>query len=386
LEVFFLDDQGISKRVDTGFGESFAWDIDLLGGYRSQFVKVREPRDRDRFRGIQLIEDFGSRFPKGVDHYFWVEGWRFLANWQAIARAQRAGATILMRGDSHGMLHRPWYKRLARALFLKPLLGKVDYFLCVGSANTRYYRDLGVPERKCVSAPHCVDNDRFHAEAMRWRASRDALRERWRIAPDAKVVLFCGKLQGIKNPEQISAACQRIHPRFPKLHVLYVGTGSLEGSLRRHHEVRFAWDGPHAPCETSDSRERQPLPATFAGFLNQSEIAKAYAVSDVLALPSLSETWGLVVNEAMASGLPVVVSDQVGCAEDIPARLDPRLVYRVNDIQGFADALGFALEHSWDESQIANLIDRFHVRHVVAAIAKIMARTAPLLVAEVSTL
>lgn len=375
LEVLFLDNQGVSTRVDTDFGESFAWDIDLLGGYRSEFIETRKPRDRSRFRGIQLTKGFETRFPPGVDHFMWVEGWRYLANWQAIAHARQKNATILMRGDSHGMLQRPWHKRLARAMFLKPLLAKVDYFLCVGSANTRYYRELGVPGSKCILAPHCVDNDRFGTEAMRWRESRDTLREKWRIPSNAKVVLFCGKIQTIKNPEHVSVACQLLQTRIPNLHVLYVGTGALEGALRQKHHVTFAWDRPQASCAETSSYERQLVPATFAGFVNQSEIAKAYAVADVLVLPSRSETWGLVVNEAMSSGLPVVVSDQVGCAEDLPARLDPRLVHRVNDFSQLADALAFALGQSWDDTRIPDLIDRFHVRHVVAAIEKIMSKS-----------
>ena len=55
----------------------------------------------------------------------------------------------------------------------------------------------------------------------------------------------------------------------------------------------------------------------FTGFVNQTEMPKAYAASDALVLPSTSETWGLVVNEAMASGLPAIVSDQVGCGSDL---------------------------------------------------------------------
>ncbi len=64
--------------------------------------------------------------------------------------------------------------------------------------------------------------------------------------------------------------------------------------------------------------EALKLPITFVGFLNQSEIPAAYAVSDCLVLPSdHGESWGLVVNEAMACGLPAIVSDLVGCAEDL---------------------------------------------------------------------
>ena len=82
------------------------------------------------------------------------------------------------------------------------------------------------------------------------------------------------------------------------MELLIVGSGVLEAELRAY------------------SAERH-LPVRFAGFLNQTEIPRAYAAADALVLPSGSETWGLVVNEAMASGIPAVVSDRVGCREDL---------------------------------------------------------------------
>jgi glycosyltransferase involved in cell wall biosynthesis len=73
------------------------------------------------------------------------------------------------------------------------------------------------------------------------------------------------------------------------------------------------------------------LPVSFAGFLNQSEIPAAYAAADFLVLPSQSETWGLVVNEGMACGLPAIVSDRVGCAEDLVVPSSTGLLYRSGD-------------------------------------------------------
>jgi len=83
------------------------------------------------------------------------------------------------------------------------------------------------------------------------------------------------------------------------VHVLMVGTGPLENELRGF-------------VQTNN------LPVSFAGFLNQTEIPSAYAIADCLVLPSdCGETWGLVVNEAMACGIPAIVSDRVGCGPDL---------------------------------------------------------------------
>ena len=78
----------------------------------------------------------------------------------------------------------------------------------------------------------------------------------------------------------------------------------------------------------------------FAGFLNQSKVSTAYAVADVLALASSSETWGLVVNEAMNFALPVVVSDKVGCAVDLVAHGENGYVFAHNKPEELARCLG----------------------------------------------
>ena len=100
-------------------------------------------------------------------------------------------------------------------------------------------------------------------------------------------------------------------------------------------------------------------PASFAGFLNQSEIPGAYVAADVLVLPSESETWGLVVNEALACGLPCVVSDACGSAEDLVIPLDPRLCYPVGDVEALARAIQHAADHPPPAQAMSALIGKF---------------------------
>jgi glycosyltransferase involved in cell wall biosynthesis len=78
---------------------------------------------------------------------------------------------------------------------------------------------------------------------------------------------------------------------------------------------------------------------TWAGFLNQHDIGRAYAAADCLVLPSQSESWGLVVNEAMATGLPAVVSDATGCAPDLITPGETGETYPCGDVDRLAAAL-----------------------------------------------
>jgi glycosyltransferase involved in cell wall biosynthesis len=168
-------------------------------------------------------------------------------------------------------------------------------------------------DEKLFPCRHFVDNARFAASAAANRARRGELRAKWGIAPDAVVPLFVGKLVPIKRVSDLIEAASICRREVERLHLLIVGTGPEEATLR-------------------GKSESLGVAATFAGFLNQSEIARAYAAADFLVLPSESETWGLVVNEAMACGLPAIVSDQVGCAPDLVIEGDTGSVFPMGDI------------------------------------------------------
>jgi glycosyltransferase involved in cell wall biosynthesis len=149
------------------------------------------------------------------------------------------------------------------------------------------------------------------------------LRDRWNIPPDAFCFLFAGKLQAKKHPLDLLEALRLAlaNPSTPRLHLLMVGSGELEQACRA-----FV-----ASCA---------LPVSFAGFLNQGEITDAYVAADALVLPSDSgETWGLVVNEAMACGLPAIVSDQVGCAEDLIEVGQTGAIFPCRDVEALAQSL-----------------------------------------------
>ena len=150
---------------------------------------------------------------------------------------------------------------------------------------------------------------------------RLALRAAWGIPGEAVCCLYAGKLEPKKRILDLLRAFERVNPLTGNLHLLVVGTGELM-------------------AEASAFAETRRLPATFAGFLNQSEIARAYAAADVLVLPSdFGETWGLVVNEAMACGLPALVSDRVGCGPDLVEDGVTGAVFPCGDVAALAGRL-----------------------------------------------
>lgn len=375
FEVWYLTDHGVKPYLDVQFGERFAWDLEMLGGYPHRFLRVNSDWNLRRFRGVKLCENLAARLKEVGARALWVEGWRFSALWTAVACAKRAGVDVWLRGESNDLKTDPCWKRMPKRMILGRHFRQIDRFLCIGSANRRLYESYRVPHHKLVAAPYCVDNDRFAEQATQLRGRRQEIRARWRIPPEAFCVLFCGKFIEKKHPMDVVLAAKRLQQsqgeRRP-IHVLFVGAGALGNELRKH--CRIAFDVEPPPSGRSD--DAGDATASFVGFLNQTEIPAAYVAADALVLPSdAGETWGLVVNEAMACGLPAIVSDQCGCAEDLSARVDPHLVFRRGDIDDLARAMTFVMNNPVPAERIQEAVNAHHLKHTVASVVKLYRTT-----------
>jgi glycosyltransferase involved in cell wall biosynthesis len=203
----------------------------------------------------------------------------------------------LLRDDATLLRRRALWRRLVKAVAL-PVLFRFVHGLGTGKESRRWFERYGVRGQRLFQARHSVDNAFFRQHAAALAGEREAVRRSFGLPPDQPVVLLCGKLIPVKDPLLLLRAFADVRRRAP-CSLLYAGDGPLR-----------------AEVEAAADRERIP-DVRFTGFLNQSELPRAYAAADVLVLCSERETWGLVVNEAMNFGLPVIVSDRVGCAADL---------------------------------------------------------------------
>jgi glycosyltransferase involved in cell wall biosynthesis len=113
-------------------------------------------------------------------------------------------------------------------------------------------------------------------------------------------------------------------------------------------------------------------PASFTGFLNQTEISRAYVAADCLMLPSNhGETWGLVVNEAMASSLPCIASDKCGCAEDLIAPIHSDLRFAVGDMNAINIALARLLDHGVESRRLRSQVEKFDLSVSLETVVKL---------------
>ena len=223
-------------------------------------------------------------------------GYNYLASWQAQRWAHQNGVAFLLWSESTGADRRSQsnvIESLKRKFF-----AKCDGFVVPGISAQAYVRQIEASTKPVFIAPNAVDNQRFAANAEFARAN--ASRTRVKLGLPARYFLFVGRLLKSKGVLELLEAY-----------------GSLSEELRSDLGLVFAGDGPLRSELESQSRVVSSGGVHFAGFVHRDELASYYALADCLVFPTHSDTWGLVVNEAMACGLPVVCSDVAGCAADL---------------------------------------------------------------------
>lgn len=298
VRVFYLHRQSARQQAGAGFGVAFEWDIDLDSGYNWTDLHDSEARGNvSTFFGTSAGE-MGEHIARGQYDALIVTGWNLRAYWQGILAAKQKGTPVLVRGDSQLGSPRNLLWRGMKLIIFRIMLRSFDACLYVGERNREYLRHYGVVAARLFPASHSIDVQLLRDQAAQATKRRQDLRETMGANADTKIVLFVGKLIDLKRPHLLLAAAKLCQNNGVEIMVSFVGDGPLRAQL---HETAAAL-GVHAH---------------FAGFQNQSSIGAHYACADVLVLPSAHETWGLVVNEAMACGCPVVVSDRVGCLPDM---------------------------------------------------------------------
>jgi glycosyltransferase involved in cell wall biosynthesis len=298
LTVYFYSDATAGAFRAEDFGRVLTWDRPLLEGYR---YRMLPSASRTGISGgfiknpnWDIVRDVMS----GGYDVVWTHGYAHLTTWLATAAARARGSHLLLR-DEQTLLHRRApHKRALRAAALRAFYSRASA-LYIGERNRDFLRHYGVPEERLFPARYCVDNAFFRAKATELMPRRRELRASFGIDDDAPVVLFTGKLIEKKQPLKLIEAYARVRAQRPCW-------------------LLIAGDGPQRTGVEYLAAQLGAPGVRIAGFLNQTELPAAYAAADVFVLPSaFHETWGLVVNEAMNFGLPVIVSDKVGCGADL---------------------------------------------------------------------
>jgi glycosyltransferase involved in cell wall biosynthesis len=264
-------------------------------------------RELDRFR------------PEAVIAY----GYNSVTLLLATAWAARHRVPLLMRSDS-ALAHeddKPGFRLALKRSFMRWLTPRISGFLTVGTANSHYWLRYGAKPEQIFSAGYAVDNDYFRRETERYRSTREQIRSEngWRYP---YLLLYVGRLAWEKGADVLIESVRRISPTRPDIGLLIVGDGVEREALQEqaHHMPQVF----------------------FLGFRDWNQLPKFYAAADLLVVPSRYDQWGLVVNEAMASGLPVLATRKVGAVQDLILEGQTGFVAPEND----ADALASAIDRA----------------------------------------
>jgi glycosyltransferase involved in cell wall biosynthesis len=325
IDVLFLSDTGIRSAVDPEFGIPVAWDIDLLSGYTHRFLAgAGSPQNLAR-RIWTLARWLPCHDAVVVNGY--TNPWMLLA----MTLCRLRGIPYLLRASSHPQGQATGIRRYLRRAGTRLVVAGSSGGLVMGKVNEEFYRLNRA--RSVTFAPNSVDNERFGRPPG---IGRSDLLAQWGLKDNKPVIAFCGKLISRKRPLDLAAAV-RLLPF--EVNTLFVGDGSLADRIRA---------------------SLVPATGVVTGFVNQSDLPAYYHAADILVLPSESETWGLVVNEAMACGALPVVSDRVGCARDLAAGVGE--VFPWGNVPALAAALARAVARLDDpgaRDQIRQHVERY---------------------------
>jgi glycosyltransferase involved in cell wall biosynthesis len=328
ITALYLSDVSVKGEMDKGFGQVVKWDVDLLSGYNYRFVGAAAgSRKPDGFFSLVAPEIWRIVQNGGFDALL-LHGHNYAANHIALMSAKLRGLPVFMRCESHLGLARSAIKASLRRPLLTAYYGLFDALLAIGSANREFYQYFGVPKHKISLVPYTVDNARFARDARLAPEQRQEIRHSLGIRTGLPAVVFASKLERRKRPDDLIRAAQRLTQQGLDFDLVIVGSGDLEEEIK------------------SLVKSHGPKNTVFPGFINQHMLPKVLGACDVFVLPSENEPWGLVVNEALCAGLPIIVSTDVGCGRDLLRAGENGFVFETGNVDKLAEALQHIIESS----------------------------------------
>ncbi|RFZ82245.1 glycosyltransferase [Mucilaginibacter terrenus] len=320
LKVFYTWGEASLSKHDPGFGKKIKWDIDLLDGYKYEWVHNSAcDKGSHHYKGIKnpsLITELEQWQPDAILVY----GWAYHSHLRVIRHFSKK-IKLLFRGDSTLLDDSNGVKSHLKAVFLRWVYNHIDIAIYPGQNTMAYFKKYGVEDHRLVFAPHAVENSRFAEDRS---VDAAAIRASLYIDNERLMILFAGKFEKKKDPLLLLKAFQQLSQ--PNIHLLFVGNGPLEKELKQHANC---WANIH-----------------FLNFQNQSAMPAVYQACDLFCLPSMgpAETWGLAVNEAMACSKAIIASDKTGCVPDLVVNGRNGFIFKAGDVTSLLEKLNLAVE------------------------------------------
>ncbi len=307
FKVFFASKHGVVKnKIDPEFLRKIKWNInsDMLKGFESKFSKVQKYNINDFRLSYDKIE---KELSEENYEYILILGWNNIHYLRAIYFSIKNNKKILLRVETNLNSTKNSIKKILKRIILKFFFKKVSYFLSIGKLNKQFYISHGVEKNKIFSAPYFVDNDFFNINL-----NKKILKKKFKFK-DKKIILFVGKLIKRKNPFEFLKLAE-INKNNVNLHFVIIGDGILKQKCIEY------------------IKNFNLTNVSLLGFINQNKIREYYKLSDLIIVTSFYETWGLNINEAFASNIPVICSQNCGASSDLVVNKKTGFVYKIGDI------------------------------------------------------
>jgi len=206
--------------------------------------------------------------------------------------------------------------------FIRLLISSYDAWLAISTLCCEYLKSYGANPDRIFLMPQVIDFDYYNKSAHKLANYKSELRRTYNVY-NRKVICFVGQLIERKGINLLIETVYKLIDSIPELLLLIVGKGPYEDNLKQHCK-KLGLNNKHI---------------RFLGFIPQSKLPEIYSVSDVFVLPSYYDTFGAVVLEAMASGLPVVVTECVGASSNVVFNGINGLVVPKGSVKGLRDAI-----------------------------------------------
>lgn len=227
-------------------------------------------------------------------------GWNSLTAYYAYLHCRRRNIPYILWSGAIGMELPRRYRFLSS--LARPcsgfLIKHADALIAYGTLAKQYLIKMGASPEKIFISFNSVDSSKLIREVEAYRGQRKEIRQKLGIR-EKRLVLYVGRLIQLKGIIYLLQAFKEVKKNHPCSVLMLVGAGELEAELKQFvasHQIEDV---------------------IFYGFVPNDRIAEIYAAADLFVLPTLGDIWGLVINEAMAAGLPIICTSVAGAAQDM---------------------------------------------------------------------
>lgn len=347
---------------ESEFDIAEKWNIDLYSGYEYEFIKnSSKTPSSSRYFGIRnpsLIKIVEEYDPNAL----LIFGWKHHSHLR-VMRYFHSKIPIIFRGDSTILDDGKYFlSNFIRYQVLKFIYRKIDLVLSPGKASDLYFKKSGLNSSQIIRAEHAVDVTRFAHLNQNEQSQLASLISGLKISHDETVFVFAGKFIKKKNPILLIEAFLHVLKQGFNVRLLLVGNGIMRDSIKK----RLSALPDNKLCKIN-----------LLPFQDQNQMKLIYRLASVFVLPSSgpNETWGLSINEALASKTPVIVSDKCGCAYNLVLDGINGHVFRSDDVNDLVSKMIKFCDSKYLQTLVDNIdntIAKYTFQSFKLALDKIM--------------